>query len=272
MSIRSTVPIALLIACTGTAILCGGSPAAGAPQRAEPLLMIRSSLDGKAVLPHRIHWVASASAPVLYPGVEFLIDGKLVFANRLVPYTFGDDGRDEDSGTRKGGYLVTSWLSPGTHQFTVRGKAIVGGRRTSAEKTVTARVLAPAAPPAELAGIWQRRLDAAVPPEPKRLYRSITVQPGTFRIVIDERYLHLSGPEPRKHVKIDYVPGPRTLTVRGPVWTGDLDERAICDPWGPEATYTWSVSGTTLTLEPAGKPDACRQRGAIMRGDWTRTG
>ena len=29
------------------------------------------------------------------PGVEFLIDGKVVFRNRLEPYAFGADGRDE---------------------------------------------------------------------------------------------------------------------------------------------------------------------------------
>jgi hypothetical protein len=90
---------------------------------------IRSSLDGRAFLPHRIRWIAYASRPVLFPGVEFLIDGKVVFANRLVPYAFADDGRDEASGTRKTGYLVTSWLTPGPHAFTVRGKALVGGRR-----------------------------------------------------------------------------------------------------------------------------------------------
>jgi len=146
--LRRCVLTLVVAGSSGVAILCGGPAAAGAPQRSEPLLTIRSSLDGKAVLPHRIRWVASASAPVLFPGVEFLIDGKLLFANRLVPYTFGDDGRDEDSGTRRTGYLVTTWLRPGTHRFTVRGKAIVAGGRTSAEKTVTARVVAPPSPPA----------------------------------------------------------------------------------------------------------------------------
>ena len=272
MLIRKTVVATLLAGCAGVAILGGGSSATAGPQRSLPVFTIRSSLDGKTVLPHRIHWVARATAPVLYPGVEFLIDGKLVLANRLVPYTFADDGRDEGSGTRKGGYLVTTWLAPGTHRFTVRGTAIVGGRRTSAEKTVAARVVAPTSPPAQLAGTWQRRLETAVPPDPNRLYKSVTAQPGSYRIVIDERYLRLSGPAPRKHVKIDYVPGARTLTIRGPVWTGDPDEGAICDPWGPEATYTWSVSAGTLTLEPAGKPDSCKQRGALISGAWTRAG
>jgi hypothetical protein len=133
-------------------------------------------------------------------------------------------------------------------------------------------VLAPPSAPARLAGTWTRRLDTAAPPDPNRLYRNGTAQPGAYRIVIDERYLRVSGPAPRKHLKVDYVAGPRTLTIRGPVWTGDPDEGASCDPWGPEATYSWSASDGTLMLEPAGKPDPCKQRGAIMSGTWTRAG
>jgi hypothetical protein len=271
MSTRTGVLSALLLVCGVLAVLGASASASTAGQDAKTFT-IRSSLDGKAVLPHRIPWIASASAPVLFPGVEFLIDGKLVFANRLEPYAFGDDGRDEESGTRKTGYLVTSWLAPGAHRFTVRGKAIAAGRRTSVEKTVTARVSAPPSPPAQLAGTWRRQLDVAVPPDPNRLYRSVTAQPGAYQIVIDRRYLRLSGPAPRKHAKVDYAADARTLTIRGPVWTGDLDEGAICDPWGPDATYSWSVSGSTLTLEPAGKPDACKQRGGIVAGEWTRAG
>jgi hypothetical protein len=268
---RTGVLTVLLLVCGGLAVL-GVSASASTAQRAAKAFTIRSSLDGKTVLPHRIRWIAYASAPVLFPGVEFLIDGKLVFANRLEPYAFADDGRDEESGTRKTGYLVTSWLAPGAHRFTVRGKAIVAGRRTTAEKTVTARVTAPPSPPAQLAGTWERQLDTAVPPDPNRLYRGVTAQPGTYRIVIERRYLRLSGPAPRKHVKVDYVADPRTLTIRGAVWTGDPDEGAVCDPWGPDATYTWSVSEDTLTLEPAARPDACKQRGAITGGEWTRAG
>jgi len=268
---RWHVRSAIALACAGITILCGASSWA-ASQRADPVFTIRSSLDGKAVLAHRIRWIAYPSAPVLFPGVEFLIDGKVVFANRLPPFAFGDDARDAETGTRRTGYLVTSWLAPGTHRFTVRSKAIVGGRRTSAEKTVTARVLAPPSPPAQLAGTWQRQLDTAVPPDRNRLYRSVTAQPGTYRIVIDRRYLRVSGPVPRKHAKGDYVADPRTITIGGPVWTGDPDEGAICDPWGPDATYSWTVSEGTLTLEPAGKPDACKQRGAITTGEWTRVG
>jgi hypothetical protein len=270
MTRRMAILSSLSLGCAALTGLFAAS-SAGAEQRTRPFT-IRSSLDGRAVLPHRVRWIANPSGPVLFPGVEFLIDGKLVFANRLEPFAFADDGRDEASGTTKTGYLVTTWLAPGPHRFTVRGKAIVAGRRTSAERTVTARVPAPPSPPAQLAGTWQRQLDTAVPPDSGRLYRSVTAEAGTYRIVIDRRYLRVSGPAPRKHLKVDYVAAPRTLTIRGPVWTGDPDEGAGCDPWGPDATYSWSVSEGTLTLEPAGKPDACKQRGGVMTGEWTRIG
>src|SRR5262245_43263480 len=197
---RGVVALAALL--LGCGVFAAATAATTAEQTARPFT-IGSNLDGRKALPHRIPWIAHASAPVLYPGVEFLIDGKVVFANRLVPYAFGADGRDEASGTTKTGYLVTSWLTPGNHRFTVRGKAIVGGRRTAAEKTFVARVAASPAPPAQLAGTWQRQLETAVPPDPNRLYRSVTAQPGTYRLVVDRRYLRLSGPEPRKHLKID---------------------------------------------------------------------
>ena len=270
MPTRRGVPIALLLVC-GALALVGASALAGTA-RPDATFTIRSSLDGRTVLPHRIRWIAHSSAPVLFPCVEFLIDCKPVFANRLEPDAFAEDGRDEESRKRKTGYLVTSWLAPGAHRFTVRGNAIVAGKRTSAEKTVIARVSAPPSPPAQLAGTWQRRLDTAVPPDPNRLYRSVTAQPGTYRLVVDRRYLRMSGPAPRTHLKIDYAADPRTITIRGPVWTGDPNEGAACDPWGPEATYTWSVSEGTMTLEPAGKPDGCKQRGAILTGEWTRAG
>jgi hypothetical protein len=268
MTRRVATRAALLLACACFAAASSAMTAASSATA----FTIGSNLDGRTVLPHRIAWIAHASAPVLFPGVEFLIDGKVVFDNRLEPYAFGADGRDEAAGTTKTGYLVTSWLAPGKHRFSVRGKAIVGGRRTNAEKTFVARVGAPPAPPAELAGTWQHRLETAVPPDPNRLYRGVTAQPGTYRLVVDRRYLRLSGPAPRKHLKIDYLAGPQTLTMRGPVWTGDPDEGAVCDPWGPEANYSWSVSEGTLTLEPAGTADGCRQRGGIMTGEWTRVG
>ncbi len=192
-----------------------------------------------------------------------------MFDNRIPPYAFGSDGRDEATGRVNTGYLVTSWLSPGKHEFTVRARGLGANRTTTATKTVVARVQPAKAPPAQLAGSWQRVLETAVPPDPNVLYREITAQPGTYRLTIDPRFIRLSGPVPG-HVKFDFVARPAAITLGGPVWTGDPSEGGACEPWGPAATYSWSVSDRTLTLTPSSKTDACKQRGAILTGDWTR--
>jgi hypothetical protein len=41
---------------------------------------------------------------------------------------------------------------------------------------------------------------------------------------------------------------------------------------GPEADYTWSVSGDTLTLKPKTGADSCGVRGFVWAGDWKRVG
>jgi hypothetical protein len=264
----ASLSTALALGCVGLVVVVTTSSRA-AEQRAAAFT-IRSTLDGKTVLPPRIRWIAYPSAGVRYPGVEFLIDGKVVFANRIPPYAFGADGRDETTGKVNTGYLVMSWLSPGRHEFTVRSRGLGANRNTTATRTVAARVQPSPPPPAQLVGTWQRELTAAVPPDRNMLFREVTAQPGTYRIIVDRRYVRIFGPAPRKHIKIDYVAGPATIGLRGPVWTGDPNEGAWCEPWGPAATYSWSVSDGTLTLESASRADGCKQRGAIITGEWTR--
>lgn len=265
---QATTLTAFVLGCAGMTFLLGVS-SASAEQSAKPFT-IRSSFDGKTVLPQRIRWIAYPSTGVLFPGVEFLIDGKVVVSNRLPPYAFGDDGRDEATGSVNTGYLVTSWLSPGRHKFTVRARGLGPNRKTVATKTVVARVRSAPARPAQLLGTWRRDLATAVPPDRNMLYRKVTAPPGIYTIAVGRRFIRISGPDPRKHIKLDYLAGARTITIRGPVWTGDPNEGGWCEPWGPETIYSWSVSNGTLTLAPAGEPDACKQRGMIVTGDWAR--
>lgn len=242
---RPTTLTALVLVCAGLAFVVGASSAAA--ERSATSFTIRSSLDGKTVLPHRIRWIAYPSAPVLFPGVEFLIDGKLAFDDRLEPYAFASDGRDEATKTVKTGYLVTSWLSPGKHRFTVRGSRV--GDRATATKTAVVRVVQAPAPPAGLAGTWTRNLPNAVPPDRGVLYKN-AAPAGPYRITIDRRYIRLQPQRTPVHVKFDYAAGATTVTIRGPVWAGYPNEGGWCDPWGPEVKYTWSVTGDTLTLAP----------------------
>ena len=41
---------------------------------------------------------------------------------------------------------------------------------------------------------------------------------------------------------------------------------------GPSGSYTWSISGSTLTLAPQGGKDPCGVRGFVWAGQWTRVG
>ena len=86
--------------------------AAAAPAQHATTYKVTSTLDGKKVLPRRIVWTVSVSPTFPKSGlVDFLIDGKTVGFNYIkTSETYPDTG----------GYLVTTWLKPGTHTFTSR--------------------------------------------------------------------------------------------------------------------------------------------------------
>lgn len=285
MSTRFAVGLAAV------AVVAAGAGSAGARPDAAPFT-IRSSLDGKTVLPHRIQWIAYPSAAVEAPGVEFLVDGKVVFRNRLEPYAFGADGRDETAGKVRTGFLVTSWLSPGPHRFAVRAKrASSAGSRVIATRTVVARVVPSPAPPAALAGRWRRSIPRAVAGDRGALYASgrggtypgrDPAPAGVWTMVVDRRFVQHVAPTGYV-INSDYAAGVRTIRFASPVWTApraplapssghnaNPREWGWCDPWGRETTYTWAVSGDTLTLQPTSGTDACKQRGEIFTGEWTR--
>jgi len=229
-------------------------------------IAITSSLDGKKVLPHRIHWLAFPKlAHAQLKEVDFLIDGGPVrWVEHNPPYSYSDDGA----------YLVTSWLSPGPHRFTVRVIAKDGRIGTD---TVTAQVVAPPAVPTALKGNWQKTVTGSTEPGWPN---------GTYVVKFDPRWIELDHPGPFDPVKsiptgegyinyLDWVPaGTRfqtqssvTLKAQGPK---DRVGGWLCDAGGPAATYTWSVSADTLTLTPVGGHDACKIRGFVFSGDWTR--
>ena len=78
---------------------------------------VHSSLDGKTVLPLRIHWIAHPQLPsAQVKEVDFLIDGRLGWVEKKTPYVYADDGN----------WLVTSILMPKKHTFTVRVVSTTG--------------------------------------------------------------------------------------------------------------------------------------------------
>jgi hypothetical protein len=262
--------VAATLALTCTAALA--SAAAHAGPAAEPL-RVTSSLDGKTVLPHRVRWVAVPHLNArAVKKVEFLIDGKVRWVPDELPLAYGG-GR---------GYLVTSFLTPGLHRFTVRVKALDG---RSASDTVRARVIPAPEPPTQLAGTWQHDVPHSVPAD-RGVSGDAAVPGGTWTLIFERRWAEAIAPGTFDPVisqttgfgyilDSDYVPKATSFHIAGAVSIGvlhDEDRRGgwWCNAGGPEADYTWSVNGDTLTLAPVGGTDACNQRGAILTGTWTR--
>jgi hypothetical protein len=241
---------------------------------------LASTLDGKTVLPHRIRWVALPALPApRVREVDFLIDGRRTWVERKPPYTYAEDG----------GFLVTSWLAPGKHRFTVDA---IPQHGVPATDTVVARVLPPPEVPPTLAGTWQRRItntSGAPAPGSAGNPTSTLTPPGKYTITFDHRWIRDVFPctnTPCRYVSAtgagteflsDWNPGPTTFYVQGEVTFRvfkDTDRLAgwWCQTWGPPATYTWSVTGNTLKLAPVGGHDACPIRGFVWSGIWKRSG
>jgi hypothetical protein len=244
-------------------------------------LKVTSSLDGKAVLPHRISWIAYPTiATSQIKAVDYLIDGKLDWIGDASPSTYSDTD----------GYLVTSWLSPGLHRFTVR---VVARNGDTAADTVTARVLPAPVPPAALVGSWQRTINTAGAPAPGSAGNpTSTITPdGTYTITFSQKWIedHFPGKFSISgsivgnsgdgfELLSDWTPGRATFHVQGAVSIQPFDVNtdqlggSWCEWGGPAANYSWAVTGKVLTLKPVGGADACSIRGFIWTGRWTRIG
>jgi hypothetical protein len=253
-------------------------PPAGAAMAAAPAkrFKVTSTLDGKSVLPHHLRWQAYVTLPpAQVKKVEFLIDGKVRWVETIPAYIYSSDQEGNYPG-----YLVTSWLTPGLHRFAVRVHA--SGQRTATD-TVKARVLPAAEVPVALAGTWQRTLADPVPPTAGATGDE-TNPAGTYTITFDKRWIqdHYPGTYDASKNSCDgcitdddYVPSASTFQVWGsvtiaPESTWEAEGGWWCNAGGPGATYTWTVSGSTLTLTPVGGTDRCSQRGTTWTGQWTR--
>jgi hypothetical protein len=275
----------VLVLIAAAAAVAAGAVAhlTGVATAATPTLMVTSTLDGKSVLPHRIHWLGFPSIPpAKVAKVEFLIDGKLGWTEHKAPYVFAAD----DAG-RNRGYLVTSWLAAGMHRFTVRVTANDG---TIGTHTVTARVVAPPPPPSALAGTWHRTLDTtAAPRGGSAANPTNTVVPtGSYTLTFERRWARDKFPGswvlPQSNRNgnglvflNDYTADATRVHLAGEVifhpYSDDLAEGGSwCHNSGPPADYKWSVAGDTLTLAPVTGKDACGIRGFIWAGEWTRAG
>jgi hypothetical protein len=214
---------------------------------------VTSSLDGKTVLPLRIRWIATPHIAVAQVReVDYLIDGQRAWVEHHAPYYYGaNDGS-------YGNWLVTSFLSPGMHTFTVRAVTRIGG---TASDSVKARVIAAPAPPARLAGTWTRIVTPA------------DLKKGPKGPPAGRWTLHITsvgwGWSARDRWDVRYLPGGNV--VMGPeIDTPTEQASGFC---GVDTLFTWTVTVAAddqgMQLNPAGH-DTCGDRVAILQGTWTR--
>jgi hypothetical protein len=264
---------------TGVAVVVSGlavSPmamakgaGAAAPAR------LTTTIDGKRVLPIRVHWLAhppgQASAVA---DVRFLIDGKLRWVEHAKPFNYGSDDLHGHLG-----WLVTSFLSPGRHRFTTRAR-LKNGRRF--EDRVVARVLDAPAPPAALAGRWRRTLTED---DLKALNPALVgvVPTGTWDLVFDRVGAWVLDPLGTGLVEHVVIHG-GAMTLDAPVQMGPFAGNKtgvsrfghhdigvwFCREDGPAGSYAWSVAGDQLTLTATLEP--CLLRQAVWPSTWTRVG
>lgn len=246
MTRKQILWVFLVLALTGVVAPPTPAGADGKPVK------IATTLDGKHVLPHRIHWVARTSLPEsVVSKVKFLIDGKVRWIEDHAPYTYGDDGN----------WLVTSWLAPGTHRFTVSVSATDGRRGMT---TTRARVVRAPAPPSELNDThWTRaytRSEVGGAPA------------GTWALTIDSTGWRIKDPNGEgAWVDVAYL-RPGALETRGGIWTrphNPYEGQAWCEDTNAPVRFTWKVDGDSLTLALAG-PSRCDDFGPFMSKTWSR--
>jgi hypothetical protein len=252
---------ALVMAVATAACSTAGETASKGPATASTAkLTVTSTLDGHTDLPHRIHWQAFPSAPAAdIAEVDFVIDGHQLWVEHSTPYDYGSDGN----------YLVTSFLTPGKHVFTVRAIDVSGHVATD---TVTATAPPAHAPPAALAGTWKAWLRAGGAPagHASLVISSVGWYEGQFPVTQSngnlEDVAYLSP------VLVEIRTGMATGhdMVAGAPSDNDLNGWCNNDPGSP-ARYRWTVRGNHLRLKFAGG-HPCPGFTKFLMASWTRAG
>jgi DNA-binding SARP family transcriptional activator len=239
-----------------------------------------SSLDGKTVLPQRTRWVVHPDVPdSAVREVDYIIDGKLRWVERIPPYYFGGD----DNGANAG-YLITTWLSAGEHVFTSQ---VVSAGGVLATDIVTARVLPAPQPPAALAGRWTRTVTKQDQAKSNLTFGAGVgnVPPaGVWRLVFDRTGVWELDPV-KTGLVTEYAVVADVLFAYAPITMAPCSDPGPCGvkrfghlhlggggvdctAAGPFGSYRWSVAGARLTLTAIHEP--CGQRRAVWEGTWTR--
>jgi hypothetical protein len=217
-------------------------------------LAVTSSLSGHKRLGHRIHWVAKPNVPptnVLQ--VVYLIDGKKMWTEDHSPYDYGGN---------KGSYLVTSFLSPGIHIFTVQVDTLSG---KTAHTSTRARVSKAPEPPSQLVGSWQRFIaQQSVPGSPPS---------GKWKLVISSVGWQVYDTEGTGDLVDVVYPKPGQLQIQTGMVRGHpkFDQNGWCnnDP-GPTLHYSWTVKNSQLRLHLLSGQPCQGFNGFATDGAWMR--
>jgi hypothetical protein len=245
------------------AMLLAGGCSSGSAQsppigKSPAAIKVSSTLDGLSQLPYRIHWVVTPGIPLAdVAEVDFRIDGVLAWVENQSPFVYGNDGN----------WLVTSFLAPGVHAFTVRVISIAG---QSASRSVTATTSAPPSPPVALAGTWTRTVTAT------DVTKATSGEPppaGDWRLMIVAAGWELLDPQAIKGLfDVGYLPSTLEMrpTIEYPPYPNS-NNGGFCENTDPIFDWTYAVGrgGRTLKLHPQGQ-DPCGDRAAILEGTWTR--
>jgi hypothetical protein len=250
-AVLATWAVGVVAAAVAASVWLASASASSTP------LTVTSTLDGQTTLPHRIRWQAFPSVPAAQvSAVDYLIDGRQLWVEHAAPYFYGSNAGGVDN------YLVTSFLTPGPHQFVVK---VVTTDGQTATDTVTATVPVAPAPPAVLAGTWKRFVKNDGAEQPRT---------GYWQLIISKvgwRFHDTQGTGAALDVA---YPSPGLLEVETGMATGhpNFDLNAWCgnDPGRP-VRFSWSVAGSDLKLRfVSGSP--CQNFTYVTTGVWARVG
>jgi hypothetical protein len=210
--------------------------------RSDTGFTVTSSLDGKTVLPVRSQWIATPQNAPNVSEVDYFIDGFHAWTEHKPPYYYGSDNNR----------LVTSFLKPGLHTFTVRATTTDNQVATD---SVKAQVVAPPPPPGNFRGTWTLKKATHARRPPVTAF-TITAKGWTI------------GPNFR--LDAQYPPGGNvvlgTLIIDRPE---QVDNVCGAQPPLHKWRVAFSADGKTMQLDPIGT-DPCQNRLAALQGTWTR--
>jgi hypothetical protein len=241
-----------------------GTTSATSTQQVE----VNSSLEGVNELPGHIRWIATTSLPEeRVEEVRFLINERLRWVDQDEPYMYGGDRA----------YLVTTWLYPDIHDFTVQ---VVDSSGEITGTTISARV--PERKQQQNQGLWGilgRVPEALLKKPPDRWWDHWTAEMyiagSGGELWVGRSYedayayeISVRGKTLRILAPIHKAPPGVPYTEQGWIFDGDL-----CSPAGPFATYAYNSEasgGDPLAggVRIRARKDPCEKRRALLEGFW----